>query len=196
MTNQRKNIGYLLRFADAQHRLVLPKSRPGLAFLKIVNQLKKLALVTAFSSAALSTALSVHAEGSQVVDIKKARQAVTRETRSNRVAVNWKGSKVATGEMAGIGQVTVMSFGVEPTDGGNWWADSFEVFWATGHSNQIGTKGIQQMSFKDGLLYVKSLELGDDDAQCCPATIELTAYRADNGKLVAVSSKVVRQQHS
>ncbi|WP_341317587.1 hypothetical protein WN982_40705 [Paraburkholderia sp. IMGN_8] len=161
-----------------------------------MKKLHKLVLFAAFSSAALSAALSVHAEGSQVVDIKKARQAVTREARADRVAVNWKGSQTATGEMAGIGQVMALSFGVEPTDGGNWWADSFEVFWANDHSNQIGTKGIQQMSVKDGLLYVKSLEQGDDDAQCCPTTIQLAAYRVSNGKLVAVSSKVVGHQNS
>ncbi|CAN0628242.1 exported protein of unknown function [Burkholderia multivorans] len=161
-----------------------------------MKKIYAIALVATISSVALSTTFSAHAAGPQVIDIKKARQVVTREAHADQIAVNWKGSQAVSGEMAGVGQVTALSFGVEPTDGGNWWAVSFEVFWANGHSNQIGTKGIQQMLIKDGQLYVKSLEQGDNDADCCPTTIQLTAYRIANGKLVAVSSKTVGHQKS
>ncbi|MEX3953056.1 hypothetical protein AB4Y40_35560 [Paraburkholderia sp. EG287B] len=136
------------------------------------------------------------ATAAQTVNIQRIRQTVTREARDSHVAVNWKGSQRVTGDVAGIGQVIALSFGVEPTDGGNWWSDTVQVFWANGHSDQIGTKGVQQMVIKDSLLYVRSLEQGDNDPDCCPTTIQLTAYRIQNGKLVAVSSKVVGHQNS
>ncbi|MCP3727481.1 hypothetical protein M3I53_30910 [Paraburkholderia sp. CNPSo 3272] len=160
-----------------------------------MKKLCKAAVVAALMPSIFAASLPA-ATAAQTVDIQRIRQTVTRQARANHLAVNWKGGQSVTGDVAGIGQVTALSFGVEPTDGGNWWSDSVQVFWANGHSDQVGTKGVQQMVIKDNLLYVRSLEQGDNDPGCCPTTIQLTAYRIQSGKLVAVSSKVVGHQSS
>lgn len=135
--------------------------------------------------------LDSHAVGqSQIAHYKKqVVQAATRECDGDT------GDGVATtaysGNLAGVGPVTVISAGSNGCAGGQAPRNWLWVFFADGSSSQTNQppNQLDSLAFSDDQIVVKSLEVGQEDSPNFPSHLTQLTYKVNGRKLMLAGSR-------